>query len=78
MTDAKGIATPLQGGLKLSKHGSEYMDNPLLYRSIVRALQHVTITRPELNYSVNKVCQFMAQPLLAHWQAVKRILRYLT
>ena len=77
MTDAKGIATPLQGGLKLSKHGSKYMDDPLLYRSIVGALQYVTITRPELSYSVNKVCQFMAQPLLVHWQAVKRILRYL-
>jgi len=37
------------------------MDDPLLYHSIVRALQYVTITRPDLSYSVNKVCQFMAQ-----------------
>ncbi|MCI48290.1 retrovirus-related pol polyprotein from transposon TNT 1-94, partial [Trifolium medium] len=28
-------------------------------------------------FSVNKVCQFMAQPLESHWKAVKRILRYL-
>ena len=33
---------------------------------------------PDLNgYSVNKVCQFMSQPLVFHWSAVKRILRYL-
>ena len=70
MTDAKGISTPLQGGLKLSKLGSEDMDDPLLYRSIVGALQYVTITRSELNYNVNKVCQFMAQPLLEHLKIV--------
>lgn len=37
----------------------------------------MTLTRPELSYSVNKVCQFMASPLDSHWRAVKRILRYL-
>uniref|UniRef100_A0A803Q9W1 Integrase catalytic domain-containing protein n=1 Tax=Cannabis sativa TaxID=3483 RepID=A0A803Q9W1_CANSA len=44
-------------------------------KSIVGALQYITITRPELSFSVNKVCQFMQQPLSTHWQAVKRILR---
>jgi len=77
MTEAKGISTPLQGGLKLSKYGSDYFDDPALYRSIVGALQYITITRPEIGFSVNKVCQFMSQPLSDHWKAVKRILRYL-
>jgi histone deacetylase 1/2 len=43
----------------------------------VGALQYVTLTRPEIAFCVNKVCQFLASPLLSHWQAVKRILRYL-
>ncbi|RVX23296.1 Retrovirus-related Pol polyprotein from transposon RE2 [Vitis vinifera] len=47
------------------------------YRSIVGALQYITITRPEIAFSVNKVCQFMQKPLDTHWKAVKRILRYL-
>ena len=41
------------------------------------ALQYTTITRPEISFAVNKVCQFMANPLETHWTAVKRILRYL-
>lgn len=49
----------------------------LSHRSVVGALQYVTVTRPEIGYAVNKVCQFMAQPLSSHWAAVKRILRYL-
>ncbi|WVZ05853.1 hypothetical protein V8G54_019199 [Vigna mungo] len=74
MSAAKGISTPVQRGLKLSKYGSDYMDDPALYGSTVGALQYVTINRPEIGYSVNKVCQFMSQPLLEHWKAVKRIL----
>ncbi|BBH02745.1 transposable element gene [Prunus dulcis] len=41
------------------------------------ALQYLTITRPDLSYAVNQVCQFMHSPTTLHWQAVKRILRYL-
>ncbi|MCI53881.1 retrovirus-related Pol polyprotein from transposon TNT 1-94, partial [Trifolium medium] len=48
-----------------------------MYRSIVGALQYATITRPDISFDVNKVCQFMSHPLETHWVAVKRILRYL-
>ena len=41
------------------------------------ALQYATITRPELSYSVNRVCQFMHNPLESHWCSLKRILCYL-
>ncbi|KAL6334751.1 hypothetical protein AAG906_021410 [Vitis piasezkii] len=47
------------------------------YRSVVGALQYITITRPEIAFSVNKVCQFMQKPLDTHWKVIKRILRYL-
>jgi histone deacetylase 1/2 len=47
------------------------------YRSIVGALQYLTLTRPDLSYSVNKVCQFLHAPTTTHWTAVKRILRYI-
>ena len=49
-----------------------------MYRSIVGALQYVTITRLEISYCVNRMCQFMQNPLESHWKAVKRILRYLS
>lgn len=45
MQEAKGIVTPMVSNLKLSKHGTDLLQNPSFYRSIVSALQYATITR---------------------------------
>ncbi|XP_068319219.1 uncharacterized mitochondrial protein AtMg00810-like [Pyrus communis] len=76
-TEAKLISTPVSCGQKLSAYDGEAYENPAHYSSVVRALQYITITQPDLSYSVNQVCQFMHAPKLSHWKAVKRILRYL-
>lgn len=64
-------------GNKLTKTDGKPFHDPFLYRSTVGALQYATITRPDISFAVNKVCQFMSDPLDTHWVAVKRILRYL-
>jgi histone deacetylase 1/2 len=46
------------------------------YRSIVGALQYLTLTRPDLAFSVNKVCQYLHAPITTHCTTVKRILYY--
>ena len=77
MLDANPQPTPMVSTSRLTIGGSVAVENPTLYRSIVGALQYITLTRPELSFSVNKVCQFMHSPRLHHWKVVKRILRYL-
>ncbi|KAL5545368.1 hypothetical protein UlMin_009152 [Ulmus minor] len=63
--------------LKLTATDGDPITNAIEYRSIVGALKYITITHPEIAYSVNRVCQFMQNPLDNHWKAVKIILRYL-
>lgn len=77
MFEAKSISTPMVSGSVLSAFGGENFSDAQLYRQIVETLQYATITRPETTYSVNKICQFMHNPSLVHWQTVIRILRYL-
>ncbi|XP_042955114.1 uncharacterized mitochondrial protein AtMg00810-like [Carya illinoinensis] len=67
----------MAASLKLSKFDSPNFEDVTLFRSIVGALQYLSLTRPDISFSVNKVCQFMYSPKLPHWSAVKRILRYL-
>jgi histone deacetylase 1/2 len=78
METANGMPTPMVSSSKLSKIGSNPVEDPTHFRSIVGALQYATLTRPEISFSVNKVCQFLSNPLEEHWKAVKRILRYLS
>lgn len=61
----------------MSKHGVDYIHDATYYKSIVWALQYATITRPKISYDMNKVYQFMSQPIESHLIVGKRILRYL-
>lgn len=76
MADAAPISTPADSQSRLTIDGDPFSD-PRLYRQIVGSLQYATITRPDIAFAVNRVCQYMHKPTIIHWQAVKRILRYL-
>ncbi|GKV31748.1 hypothetical protein SLEP1_g40416 [Rubroshorea leprosula] len=77
MSDCNAAATPLSPRHKLAASDSPpYLDSTQ-YRSIVGALQYLTFTRPDIAFAVHQVCQYMHAPTENHFQAVKRILRYL-
>lgn len=76
MDKAKPVDTPLSTSEKLSlTNGTRLGEiDSTRYRSIVGGLQYLTLTRPDLSFVVNKVCQYLHAPTTAHWSAVKRIL----
>ena len=63
-------------GLKLSREDSGKDFYPSLYKSIVGSLMYFTATRPNIMHAVSLISRFMEKPKDAHWQAAKRILRY--
>ncbi|XP_042964638.1 uncharacterized mitochondrial protein AtMg00810-like [Carya illinoinensis] len=77
MHECKPLATPMPSTGQLISASDQLFDDPALYRSLVGGLQYLTFTRPDLSFSVNYVCQFLQAPTMAHFQLVKRILRYL-
>jgi histone deacetylase 1/2 len=77
MTDAKPTPTPCISGAKLSKFSGDPLIDPTAYRSMVGAFQYLTLTRPNISYSVNQLCQFLHFPTNIHLTVAKRVLRYL-
>ena len=77
LLDSKGCNTPMSVVDKLYKNNGSLFENPSLYRSVIRSLQYVTLTRLDIAFTVNKLSQFLLAPTILHWQACKRVLRYL-
>jgi hypothetical protein len=73
MISSKGVPTPMLPTEKLSLDGGEKLspDDATRYCSVVGALQYLLLTRPDISFSVNRVCQFMYAPTNVHWSAVK-------
>lgn len=78
MDEANGASTLMFSSCKLRKYGDEKLSHPFMYKSIVEALQYVTLTFPDIIFWVNKACHYMSNLLEFHWSMVKRMLRYLS
>ncbi|KAK9078446.1 hypothetical protein SSX86_002503 [Deinandra increscens subsp. villosa] len=77
MLTCNPVATPVDTNSKLSMDSGADFDNPTLFRSLAGALQYLTFTRPDIIYAVQQVCIHMHAPKVDHWNALKRIIRYL-
>jgi hypothetical protein len=79
MDRCKAISTHMSSTEKLYRgHDTLLKDEEQFrYRSIVSGLQYLTMTRSDLAFAVNRVCQYIQSPRDAHWASVKRILRFI-
>ncbi|GJY63733.1 ribonuclease H-like domain-containing protein [Tanacetum coccineum] len=65
--------TPVDTKSKLGLDG-DHVNDPILYRSLVGALQYLTFTRPNLSYVLQHVCLYMYDPRDPHFTSLKRIM----
>jgi len=75
MAECNPIATLLEVGLQLAQ--LENSDESLPYREAVGSLMYLMVgTRPDLAFAVSKLSCFVSGYGKEHWEAVKRVLRY--
>ncbi|XP_020243713.1 uncharacterized protein LOC109821972 [Asparagus officinalis] len=62
--------------LQVEQNGGELV-NETYYKQIVGSLMDLTASRPDLMFVVSPLSRFMSQPTEMHFQAAKRMMRYL-
>ncbi|OMO90088.1 Integrase, catalytic core [Corchorus capsularis] len=77
MIGSRPVSFPMAQQQQLALDNSPLLDDPSAYRRLVGRLIYLTITRPEITYSVNLLSQFMQEPRKTHMDAALRILRYI-
>ena len=61
MLDCKPCVTPCSPTVLVNSQSSLLLHDPTIFRSMVGGLQYLTITRPDLAFSIQQVCQFMSK-----------------
>ncbi|KAA3474856.1 receptor-like protein 12 [Gossypium australe] len=73
----EATSTPVAVGEKLSSQGDFEQVSEFVYRSLVGCLLYLTATRPDIIYVVRLLSRFMHCYNEKHFQAAKRVLRYI-
>ena len=82
--DCKPVATPMDPSMRFSKDQCPQTTEEIAemrkvpYLEAVGSLNYLAVaTRPDISFSVSLLAQFMGNPGRVHWEAVKRVFRYL-
>lgn len=77
MTKSRPLQQPMDTHIKLTPTLGDPLPDAEIYQRLVGKLLYLTVTRPDINFTVQVLAQFMQNPTTVHLQAAKRVLRYL-
>ena len=77
MLACKQTSIPMDQSAKFSSSVGDAVPDASLCRRLIGRLLYLTLTRPDICYSIHKLSQFMSSPKVPHLQAAYKILKYL-
>ncbi|KAL9287515.1 putative RNA-directed DNA polymerase [Arabidopsis thaliana] len=77
MSDCSPMPTPLPLQIHKESDTDDAFPDPSYFRSLAGKLQHLTLTRPDIQFAVNFVCRKMHAPSQFDFSLLRRILRYI-
>lgn len=83
LEDAPPLSVPAEPGLVLGPHQCpktpeefKEMENVPYVRGVGKLMYYYVATRPQIGYIIRVLAQFMSNPGRVHWEALKRVIRY--
>ncbi|XP_016206442.1 uncharacterized protein LOC107646801 [Arachis ipaensis] len=67
ITDSCTESTPLELDVRFTPLDGTILDNPILYRQLVRGFVYLIVTRPDIAYLVHVLSQFFSTPHTTHY-----------
>lgn len=77
MKNCRPLKLPLDTHTKLTPNSGTPLPHPEQYQKLIGKLIYLTLTRPNISFAVHILSTFMHQPTSSHFQAAKRVIRYL-
>ncbi|KAE8956699.1 hypothetical protein PR001_g31643 [Phytophthora rubi] len=78
LDQCKASPTPMEVNHRFFEENGEPFQDTTLYREVIDSLLWLSnCTRPDIATATNCLSRFVSCPISAHWNGVKRILRYL-
>lgn len=71
MSECHPTSTPTATKHSPIVEDQQLYNNSTLFRRLIDALQYLTITHPDITFTVNKLCQTMHKPYNLHFQQLK-------
>ncbi|XP_021735713.1 uncharacterized protein LOC110702318 [Chenopodium quinoa] len=78
MMNVRPLKLPMDAHLKLRVDSGNVMADPEPYQRLIGRLIYLTITRPDISFTVHVLSKFMHKPTDVHYQCAVRVLRYLS
>ncbi|XP_020672455.2 uncharacterized protein LOC110092300 [Dendrobium catenatum] len=75
--DCKSAPTMLTPDKKKKEPNLQPLKDPSLYRRLAGSLQYLSITRSDIAFATNRICQHMQSPTEHNFKALTRLLRYI-
>ena len=72
--DVSFVKTPMEINLKLSKDECKLLADAGMYRRLIGRILFLTISRPNITYTVHRLSQFMSKPREPHLKAAYRVI----
>ena len=76
MSERKSVSTPVDVSIKLQKNSNSQIFDQATHHSAVGSLLYLS-SWPGITFAKSNVATYSADPRQEHWDAVKRILRYI-
>jgi hypothetical protein len=77
MAEFKPVSTPMSSTASLGPDEDGKVVDQREYRSMIGSLLYLTVTRPDIQFTVGLCARFQSSPRPSHRTAVRRVFRYL-